>query len=101
MIKLYEEFHSINESNIDTWLDYEKDTSGQADDWLNDKITSSNEVKSIVKKVVNDWNNNVDLMTDKLKTSQPHVEKLVKEFFAKHKWINGNIISAMLAQEGE
>lgn len=101
MIQKFQEFISINEakSDIDIWLDYEKDTSGQASKWYDERVGEDKKY-ILMGKVISTWNRECDEGCELDTKDQKHVSKLIDEFMKKHGWINGNIILAMLSQEG-
>jgi hypothetical protein len=97
-IKTFESF--LNEaSGLSYWGDYAKDTSGQAPAWMSKEAKSTSEVVKLVDQSIEYWNNEADADNKVPKGSEKRISDLAMQYFKQFKSINGNIISAMIAQE--
>jgi len=96
-IHTFESF--INEAEgLAYWSDYEKDTSGQADKWMSEPCKTTSDVVKCIDKSIAAWNKESEEGPIS-KEVEKHVGELAMQYFKQFKMINGNIISAMIAQE--
>lgn len=96
-IKTFEGFLSEGFQNLDYWKDYEVDTSGQAPKEMSDKCTSMSAVLKCIDDAIDEWNTISD-EDDISKSAEQQVGDLAIQFYKKFGYINGNIVSAMIAQ---
>ncbi len=98
-IKTFESF--LNEaSGLSYWGDYAKDTSGQAPAWMSQEAKSISEVTKLIDQSIKYWNDEAESAEDRVpKGSEKRIGDLAMQYFKQFKSINGNIISAMIAQE--
>ena len=98
-IKTFESF--LNEaSGLAYWGDYDNDTTGQAPAWMSKEAKTVSEVVKLIDQSIKYWNEEADSADSKIpKGSEKLIGELAMQYFKQFKTINGNIISAMIAQE--
>lgn len=80
------------------WTDYAEDTSGQAAAWMSEPCTVMSKAYQCINKAFDEWNENSDAAKiDKEKEDEIGV--LALDYFKQFKMLNGNIVTAMIAQE--
>jgi hypothetical protein len=97
-IKTFENF--LNEgNNLEYWKDYEVDTSIQGGPKeMSDKCTTMSTALKCIDNAIDLWNEETE--GDELtKGDEKWIGELAIQFFKKFGYINGNIVSAMIAQE--
>jgi hypothetical protein len=93
----------IKESIIDEgqdnkyWADYEKDTSGQGEAWQS-KRNEGSAAQALITRCIEYWNENAEDDGMISTADKSKITAMAKSFIAEYKWINGNIIDAMIAQ---
>ncbi len=98
-IKTFESF--LNEaSGLSYWADYAEDTTGQAPAWMSKEAKTVSELVKLIDQSIKYWNDEADSADNKVpKGSEKLIGELAMQYFKQFKTINGNIISAMIAQE--
>jgi len=99
-LKTFENF--LNEANgLAYWSDYAEDTSGQAEAWMSEPCTDMSHVIKCVDDSIAAWNKAAEADGgDRVsKPSEKHIGDLAIRYWKQFKTINGNIITAMIAQE--
>jgi hypothetical protein len=82
------------------WKDYEVDTSPQAGmtKWMSDKCIDMPSVLKCIDKSIDAWNEEAEDGPIS-KSAEKHIGDLAIQFWKKFRYINGNIITAMIMQE--
>jgi hypothetical protein len=81
------------------WKDYEKGHHSSPS-WMSKLVNNEREVKKLVDKCIDHWNDNADTPSDKVPAKSAEViQTLASSYFEEFRNINGNIITAMIMQE--
>lgn len=93
---------SVNESKLTSkqlkdFADYETDNSPQAEDFKKSRIVDLSKATQMITKCLTHWNDNTD--EDKLNAAdKTKIKNIALDFFKQEKWINGNVIDAIITQ---
>ena len=96
-VKTFKNF--VTEANdLSYWSQYDKSDHNQIEDWMFDEAKTVSEVIALVDKCIINWNKESDKNNKLSKSDESAVGDLAMHYFKQFRSINGNIITAMIAQ---